>query len=100
MSTGRTSGRLAAATLCGYLDGMSTLSEIETVVAAWPRPQQEELCRFLSDRLRQDSEDRPACSVEPRRRWLEKLARLREETSGGQTGASLQTILDELRDDR
>jgi hypothetical protein len=79
---------------------MNTLNEIEAVVAAWPRSQQEELCRFLSDRLRQHGEDRPTNAIEPRRRWLEKLARLREQTVGGQTGADLQTIFDELREDR
>ena len=78
---------------------MSNLNEIEAVVAAWPRSQQEKLSRFLSDRLRQDGEERPTHTLEPRRRWLEKLARLREQTVGGRTGASQQAILDELRED-
>ena len=80
---------------------MSTLAEIEQVVATLSRPEQETLWQHLSHRLflpaggaSQDGAD-----AEQRRRWLEELRQVRDRNVTGKTGAPLQQVMDDLREE-
>ena len=81
---------------------MSTLAEIEQAVATLPRPEQETLWQHLSRRLFPPAGDvsQDATDVEERRRWLDELRKVRERNATGKTGAPLQQVMDDLREER
>jgi hypothetical protein len=78
---------------------MSTLSEIEAAVDQLPHPEQEILLEHLARKLGA----RPPVtewSRAQRKRWLQKLDRLRNHGSTGKMGIPLQEILDDIRAER
>jgi hypothetical protein len=74
---------------------MSTLAEIEAAVRTLPRTEKETLLRHLSQQL---SAPAGAASLERRRAWLTRLAKLRARTKT--VGASVQEIFDDIRSER
>lgn len=79
---------------------MSTLAEIESAVANLPQQDQWSLLQWLQSRL---STKPPVqvSSLEDRKRWLAELAALRARgATTGKTGASIQEIMDDIREDR
>ena len=81
---------------------MSTLAEIEQAVETLPRPEQETLWQHLSRRLfpPADGASQDAPDAEQRRRWLEELRQVRDRNATGTTGAPLQQVMDDLREER
>lgn len=77
---------------------MSTLVEIEEAVETLPRVEQETLWQHLSHRLFNPSGK--ADDAARRKVWLEKLRQIRERNETGRSGAPLQQVMDELREDR
>jgi len=80
---------------------MSTLAEIEQAVETLPRPEQEMLWQHLSRRLfppTGGTSPDPA-DVEQRRRGLEELRQVRDRNATGKTGAPLQQVMDDLREE-
>lgn len=77
---------------------MSTLVEIEEAVETLPRVEQETLWQHLSHRLFNPAGK--ADDAARRKVWLEKLRQIRERNETGRSGAPLQQVMDELRDDR
>ena len=81
-----------------------SLREIETLVAQLPRPEQEELLRSLSQKLKtvpssENNSQAGSSKVIDRDKWVAKLQRLQSLTDGLGLRPS-QEILDELREDR
>lgn len=77
---------------------MSTLVEIEEAVETLPRVEQETLWQHLSHRLFNPSGK--ADDAARRKVWLEKLRQIRERNETGRSGAPLQQVMDELREER
>ena len=80
---------------------MSTLAEIEQAVETLPRPEQETLWQHLSRRLFPPAGDTSpdAADAEQRQCWLEELRQVRARNATGKTGAPLQQVMDDLREE-
>ena len=80
---------------------MSTLAEIESAVDGLPRPEQVTLLEYLRRRLAGAAPGSAASAVDAQRRqlWLAELRQLRERNATGGTGAPLQQVMDEIRDE-
>jgi hypothetical protein len=78
---------------------MRTLVEIESAVSELPPQEQWSLLEWLQSRL-PSKQAPPAQSSDDRKQWLAELAELRARGATGKSGASIQEIMDDIREDR
>ncbi|HEY5893721.1 MAG TPA: hypothetical protein VIT91_10865 [Chthoniobacterales bacterium] len=81
---------------------MSTLAEIESAVDALPRPEQETLLQYLVRKLAGPRLTRSRVTQRGSGGGdgSAELRQLRERNATGRTGAPLQQVMDELREER
>jgi hypothetical protein len=78
---------------------MSTLVEIESAVSSLPPQDQLSLLDWLQRRLR-ETQPATVSSLDDHKKWLAELAELRARGATGKSGASIQQIMDDIREDR
>jgi hypothetical protein len=78
---------------------MSTLAEIESVIANLPPQDQLSLFEWLQSRVPSKLAG-TIKSSDDRKQWLAELAELRTLTQTGKLGTPLQQIMEDLREER